>query len=315
MNEAGKAVLKTIVYYDCLDYPLTKEELEVFSFRDDKEDNSDLIEGSDGLYFLKGRRNLIETRKERNKLAKKKWKKALKAARLFRFVPYIRLVFGSGSLALGNTDKDSDLDVLIVVKSGRIWTTRFLTVVLLGLLGLKRKRGQKIAPDKICLNHFITDRSLYIPRKSIYTAQLYAHLVPILTDDENLIYKFCEANSWVGDYVKAGLEEVESKRPELRNAGIAESVKKIGEKILDARFGDWIENVLRKYQFRRINNFYLTHKPGGRIKADNESLEFHPGSPELKIIEKYNKKMVELGFPGLANEPDSGLTREISSAK
>ncbi len=81
---------------------------------------------------------------------------------------------------------------------------------------------------------------------------------------------------------------------------------------MDTKLGDWVERILRKYQLRRINNFHLTHKPGGtlsapnshakrggRVKADDESLEFHPDSPELKIIEEYNKKIMEFGFKDL----------------
>ena len=74
------------------------------------------------------------------------------------------------------------------------------------------------------------------------------------------------------------------------------------EKILNMKLGDWAENILRKYQLRRIKNYPLTYKPGGRVKADDESLEFHPNSPELRIIEKYNKKMIELGFGGLTEK-------------
>ena len=304
-----KSVLKTTVYYDCLDYPLTQEELEVFSFEDgDEQEIGYLIEEAQGFYFLKGRKNLIGVRKEKNKIAKKKWQKALKAIRWLRLVPYIKLVFASGSLALSNTDKESDLDVLLVAKHGRIWLTRFLTVLLLGFLGMRRKRHQRVAPDKICLNHFITDESLYIPRKSIYTAQLYAHLVPILVDDKKLIDEFCEANKWVGEYVAGWPECVltNSKR-RIANNRFLKLIRKIGEKILDTKFGDWVESTLKKYQLRRINSYHLTYKPGGRVKADDESLEFHPDSPELKIIENYNKKMIEFGFPELGKEVDSGL--------
>lgn len=306
-----KGIFKTIVYYDCLDYPLTQEEFKLFSFADKGEAGSNLVEYSGGFYFLKGRKELVSIRKERNEIAEKKWQKTLKAVKWLRLVPYLRLIFGSGSLALRNTDKESDLDVLIVVKRGRIWTARFLTVVLLSLLSVRRTRYEKVAPDKICLNHFITDKSLYIPRKSIYTAQLYARLIPIM-GDEKLISEFCEANRWVGEYVpKFKIQNSNFKsNSKIKTQNF---IKNLGEKILDTKLGDWLELILRKYQLRRINSYHLTHKPGGRVKADDESLEFHPDSPELKIIEKYNRTMIKLGFPELANEQDSGLLTELKS--
>jgi predicted nucleotidyltransferase len=297
-------VLKTIVYYDCLDYPLAKEELDIFCFKDgDSGEISDLIEESQGFYFLKGRKDLIKVRKEKNEIAKEKWKKAIKAVKWLRLIPYIRFIFGSGSLALGNTDKESDLDVLIVAKPGRIWTARFLAVVMLGILGMRRKRGQRIAPDKVCLNHFITDNSLYIPRRSIYTAQLYARLRPIMGEDK-LVSEFCEANSWIKEYIpKFSIFNFQfSMKFKFPISKFSDLIKKTGEVILNTKLGDWFEKVLKKYQLWRINNYHLTHKPGGRIKADNESLEFHPDSPEFRIIEKYNEKMIELGFEDLTEK-------------
>ena len=300
MKTEENGILKTVVYYNCLDYPLTKEELNIFSFRDKGGQGADLVEESDGLYFLNGRKSLVKIRTERNKIAKKKWDKTLKAIKWLRIIPYIKLVFASGSLALSNTDEESDLDVLIVVKHGRIWTARILTVLLLSLLGVRRTRYERIAPDKICLNHFITDKSLYIPRKSIYTAQLYARLVPIFIEDKKLVDDFIKANSWIGEWVR-GWPTIKFKITD-QNLKVLRTIKKIGEKILDTKFGDWLERTLKKYQLRRINSYYLTHRPGGRVKADDESLEFHPDSPELIIIERYNRKMIELGFKDLTEE-------------
>ncbi|MBI4117362.1 MAG: hypothetical protein HY451_01635 [Parcubacteria group bacterium] len=321
-------VLKTIIYYDCLNYPLDFEEMEMFLFQDLKKDfdsfpralnsliEKGLIQERDGFYFLKGREELPSIRKERNEIAEKKWRKTLRAVKWLQMIPYIMLVFGSGSLALRNTDKESDLDVLIVTKHGRIWTARFLTIILLSLLGVRRTRYEKIAPDKICLNHFITDESLHIPRKSIYTAQLYARLVPVYAENKKLIDDFCEANKWIGEYVIGWPECLKTRNSKLEILNKLKTqnskLKTFGEKILDTKLGDWVERILRKYQLRRINNFHLTHKPGGtlsapnshakrggRVKADDESLEFHPDSPELKIIEEYNKKIMEFGFKDL----------------
>ncbi|OHB22815.1 MAG: hypothetical protein A3I22_00510 [Parcubacteria group bacterium RIFCSPLOWO2_02_FULL_40_12] len=300
MSITGKSILKTIVYYDCLDYPLTKEELEFFSFKNENGPaKDDLIESAGGFYFLKGRGKLLKIRKERNELAKNKWKKALRAVRLLRFIPYIRLVFGSGSLVLGNTNKESDLDFLIIAKHGRIWTARSLAVFLLNFLGLLRRRGQITAPDRVCLNHFITDKSLHIPRKSIYTAQLYARLAPV-TRDEKLIDEFIKANSWISNYIPGWPECVKNQKANVINYN--SNIRSFLEKILDTKFGDWVEAVFRKYNLHRIKNYHLTYKSGGRVKADDDSLEFHPDSPELIILEKYNQKMIGLGFEDLTED-------------
>lgn len=322
INEIEGSVLKTIVYYDCLNHPLKKNELKSFLFFKKTEDKNlsldfytskllgnNLIDFKDNFYFLKGRDGLVKERKIRNKIWKIKVQKAIRIIKWLRLIPYIRLVFFSGSLALGNTTKNSDLDVLIVVKFGRIWLTRFLVAGLMTLLGVRRKKSDLIAPDKICLNHFITDHSLHIPHKSIYTSQLYARLIPVLIEDENLLNEFIEENSWINDYIYGWPSSSGLKIWHFRvNKNKFISYMKLAfEKILNTKLGDFLERILKYYQLKRIEKSVLIYKKRGRIKTDDYSLEFHPDSPEGKIIERYNKKMIEIGFPEMANEKDSGL--------
>src|SRR3989344_9230759 len=88
----------------------------------------------------------------------KKWKKLLKKIWLFKFIPGVDFVLVAGSLATGNVNKDSDFDVIVGAKQGRIFTARFLSVLFFGLFGWRRRKlsHKESARDKICLNHFIT---------------------------------------------------------------------------------------------------------------------------------------------------------------
>lgn len=332
LNTLSKAILKTIVYYDCLNYPLTLKDLKLFLFLNsnfilnDKElmsalnelENMSLIFCKDGFYFLEKRtgEDLVELRKKTNNIAKDKMKKTIKIVKKLTIIPFVHLIFVSGSLALGNIKEDGDLDLLVVGKFGRIWTVRFLIVVLTSLLGVRRKKNSKDVSDKICLNHFITDKSLYIPFKSIYTSQLYINLKPLYVRDVNLLEKFFRENSWVGEYVWGWGEKIKIKNlnfnlglGEKADKGIVYIIRSAAEKILGGLIGDWIEALLRFLQKRRIERDPLTYKPGGRIVANDYYLEFHPNSQEKFILEKYNKIMKELGFEELADEKDSGLKK------
>jgi len=328
LTALGKALIKTLVYYDCLDYPLRFDELKLFLFFDsnlifnedklilelDKLKKTNLISYKDGFYFLRIREddNLVELRKQSHKIVKNKIRKTIKIAERLVIIPFIRLIFISGSLALENIKKDGDLDLLVIAKFGRIWTVRFLMVLLTSLLGVRRKKNSKNVSNKICLNHFITDRSLFIPLKSIYTAQLYAHLKPLLISDIKLLDKFIEDNYWIGKYiygwdkVKFRIKKSEIK---IRQGKISYFIREILEKILNGKIGDWLERVLMIFQENRIRKNPLTYKSGGRVVVNNYCLEFHPDSPEKKIIDKYNQTMRELGFEDMADEKDSGLLK------
>jgi len=88
------------------------------------------IGSKNGFYFLPGRDALYELRIEREKIAAQKWKKFLRIAKWFQAVPYLRAVLASGSLAISNTGHNSDFDVLVITKSGRLYTCRiFLSFV------------------------------------------------------------------------------------------------------------------------------------------------------------------------------------------
>ena len=324
-------ILATLAYYDVFDFPLKEEEIFKFLFNfeylsvsgerqapDPGELKTELetlrnngtIGFYDGFYFLFEKNYLVPLRIKREKLAKEKWRKTIRAVKWLRFVPYLKGVFASGSLAMSNTDELSDLDVLVVIRRGRIWLARLLASGLLSLLGVRRKYNQEIAPDKICPNHYITDGSLHIPFKSIYNAQTYINLKPIFISEPELIGEFFEANSWLGEYVlnfEAKKSAAEKINMAMNHNFLTKTKSKISELILNTKLGDWLENRARRWQIDRIERHKKQDPPGGRVVYDDNCLEFHPGSVEKEIIEKYNQRLKKLGLGELAVEKDSGL--------
>lgn len=333
MSLLEKSILATIVYYDTLDYPLTGFEiykylinpLRFISLTPDRkieeahfnvlslsnilkalksQNLRQCIEEKNGFYFLSGRGDIIRTHIERKKIAARKWKKAKRIISLMQVIPYIRMVAISGSLALNNTKKESDIDILIVTANKRIWISRFLTALFIQLIG-KKRRG-KSTKDKICLNHYITDASLEIKFTSLYNAQTYAHLVPILELEKGIYARFQEANKWIRDYLvfypEPEAKNLKTFEPNFLSRGLA----RFEEMVLNGRLGNILEKKLEKWQKKHIKKDPLTYKKGGRVTVDDTQLEFHPDSPEKGIIDKYNATMKKLGFSE-ARERDSGL--------
>lgn len=342
MNLLQKSILSTLAYYDALDYPLTSFEvfkylvnpLHIASFYWVVEPTSEhfkaveldrfstitlcnirkvlesnelkkFISEKNGFYFLRNREEIIRTRIDRQKIADQKWKKARKIIRRLQIIPYLRMVAVSGSLALNNTKKESDFDLLIVVKNKRIWLARFLITSFIQLMG--RRRHKNITEDRICLNHYITDKSLEIKFKSLYNAQTYAHIVPVLEIEEWIYNKFQKANKWVKDYLVFWPDMEIKNFKTLRISSLLKAVAKIGEVCLDNKLGDFSEWFLKKIQQYSIKKDPLTYKKGGRITIDDSQLEFHPDSPERRILDKYRQSMIYLSLEELAKEKDSGL--------
>lgn len=327
MTLLQKSILSTIAYYDTLDYPLTS--LEVFKYLCRTSDHAyrqadvpyraslsetrkaleskelkKFIKEKNGFYFLKDREKLIRIRIDRQKIADQKWKKAKKIIRWLQIIPYLRMIAISGSLALNNTRKESDFDLLIVVRDKRIWLTRFLITLMVQLMS--KRRHKSFTKDRICLNHYITDKYLEIKFMSLYNAQTYAHMIPVLEIQKGIYKKFQKNNSWAKNYLASWPELNIRHNKSIKANFLLRGIAKIGETCLDGKVGNLLEKFVKKIQEPLIQKNPLTHKKGGRVTVDDTQLEFHPNSPERKILDKYNKSMLQLGLKEL-QQKDSGL--------
>lgn len=327
MEALKNSILATIAYYDSLDIALTP--LEVFQFLInpnrwgesfeyqpglgdvmrvcDELVSAGRLESSGGYFMFPGRRGLYERRIEREKIAAQKWKKLLRLARWFQAVPFLRGMFVSGSLALEGAGEKSDFDVLAITKAGRLYTCRLILSGLASLLGARRTWRDKIAPDKFCFNHYVTDVSVGIAHQSLFNAQTYANLKPILCSD-NLPEKFYKENSWLKEYLAVEPSAPATILRDVPKSKALSLIAKASELILSSRLGDFIERAARKYQQGRIAKNPVTYESGGRIVWNNRELEFHPHSAEKNVLEKYNRTVANFGTLWRYEEKDSGLT-------
>ena len=252
--------------------------------------------------------DIVQQRLNRKKLADWKWKKARKIFRIMQVTPFLKMVLVSGSLAMGNSKNESDIDLIITAKKGRIWTVRTFVTLLTSVLGVRRHSN--VTKNKICLNHYITDKSLKIPFESLYNAQSYVHLVNVYNseEDKKMFQKFQEENKWIKKYARNyKLSELGGFRSIGRNK-IFGLVSGFFEIILSGKLGDYLERKLSKIQSGRIKKDPLYKKSGGRITIDDNQLEFHPASHEADVIPEFNRRMEKLGLFEFGEQNDSGLT-------
>jgi len=213
----------------------------------------------------------LEERK-RDVLRDIKWRKFLRAAKWFKYIPFVELVFGTGSMAVGNIKPDSDFDVLVRARRGRIFTARFFCKVWFGILGLSRKPGNSRAEqkDKVCLSHFFTEE-VSDPGwpYDLERAVLHLYLVPLFGPKVEMKKFF------------AGLQKVEKKREygeDLRHLSEEGNwLKKQAEKILSRRTGNFLERVLRFLQVKKIerNMKGVEVASTGIVRYTDKEIKFH----------------------------------------
>lgn len=302
LSNLAKNILTTIVYYDVLDYPLTVFEMEKYLIRAEMqnpgveekfdlaqimrvlggEELKKLVEEYQGFYFLPNRQELVAQRLERNKISEKKIKIALRVVRWLRFVPFARMIAITGRLAMKNAEERSDLDLLVVIKKGQLFTGRFLVTALVHLLG-QRRHGEKIK-NRICLNHFLADGSI-AEVQSLFSANEYSFLLPVFGSFSGFYTK----NSWIKEFKPNFSENSESAR-NVKDSLFSKTLRSLGEKILDFQF---IEKALSKWQKEKIRKNPKTSQKGSVIICKETELAFWPNfeNQETKIFEKFSQKL------------------------
>lgn len=205
-----KAILRTLAYADVFDYPLTSEELyrfliadEGLSFSSFKQAfsriiaNEKRIDTNEKYFFLRNRKKIVPIRKKREKESQKKLAIAKRVARWLRLIPMIKMVVVTGALAMKNSQKEDDIDLLIVTTKDRLWLTRLLTILLIEIVAQRRRPGDKEFADKICLNMFLDENHLAVPEKEqdLFSAHEVCQM-KVLWEKGGIYKKFLKENQW-----------------------------------------------------------------------------------------------------------------------
>jgi hypothetical protein len=238
----------------------------------------------------------IIAERQQQVLYDKKWHLFMRQVWIFRHLPFVRFVIGSGSMAIGNVDEESDFDVLIGVAPGRIFTARFCAVLFTALAGKRRgkEHGHSDAANKICLNHFVTPAAykLRLPAQS-YWRMMYERMVPVYGEARELQAFFDANTSWLGTQRIASKDlRYHDYNPSLLNRALTV--------LLSGSLGNWVEEQLRQYQVRRIerglplrattpHTISVAGEKTERIELaplityTDEELEFHPAPAVVEI--------------------------------
>ncbi len=281
------AILKTLVYSDIFDYPLTAREVAKYLISDTEVTintvqknlkifaDSKLIYTNGGFYFLKGREKIVELRKKREKWSREKWRIAKETAERLKIIPMIKMIGITGALSMENCKEEDDIDLLIITDADCLWLTRLLIILFSPLLGIKRRKPkEEIVRNKICFNLFLEENHLKIEPENLFLAHEVCQVRPLV--DKDFTYQnFLEENKWVKKYLPNATKITNHKPP-------ATNHKKCLLSFLDT--------LAFKLQ-------YLYMKPKMTIERVNlHQAFFHPKNLQLNIEEKFNLKLFFLGL-------------------
>lgn len=282
-NNITGNIFKTLIYADIFDYPLTKEEVWRF-FICGKPVSKKQIEkmlvsfdSKHGYFYLKKRDHIVGMRKIREKESQKKLQIAKRIASILRIIPSVCLIGVSGNLSMNNAGEKDDIDIFVISKSGTLWSTRLLLILLLKIMGKHRGKLDRHVENKICINMFVDERDIAIPldRRNLYTAHEVIQMKPIFVKGD--VYKrFIVANSWVRKFLPNSIDQI---MPSSR----AQAEGNYELKINGGYKKSIIEFLAKKVQFWYMKKYITSEVVSDTILA------FHPGDYTNIILKKYHE--------------------------
>ena len=304
MKDLKKAIFKTLSYADIFNYPLKKDEIYRFliadkkvshqlfnkAFREIKEERK-WVGARGGFYFLKGCEKVFSLREAREGWSRKKLKIAKRVANFLKTIPTVKMIAVTGALAMGNSKKEDDIDLLVVTENGRIWATRFLVTILVEAFAKRRRPKDRNVADKICLNMFLDEEHLEVPKneRDLFTAHEVVQLKP-LWDRDTTYQKFLAANQWVKKFLPNAIIQIKNKKLKIK---ITYQNLKIFDKfcILACHFAfcilnfAFVEELLKRFQL-----YYMKKRRTTEVISDGV-IRFHPRDARVWVLKEYQKRV------------------------
>ena len=310
------SILKTLTYFDIFNTPLTKEELFRWSWEEKTSDylsflknlnslvEKKIIQNNDGYYFLPGQENNIYLRQKTVPIIEEKMQIAIKAIKKIRWIPFVEAVFVCNTVAGTGVKKESDIDVFIIIKKGRLWIARLLTTLTLGFFRLRRNK--KNITNKICLSFYTTDDALDFSKIKVEGIDIYFtywldNLLPVY-DPKNFQAKIKQANSWLKNYLPNAKTPYEIlDRWKVKNAGPSKYIKLFFEKSWGGKYGDLVEAQAKGIQKTKMKlNFNSAQDKGGtNVIISDSMLKFHENDRRSFYKEKWEQKYRKIALDSI----------------
>ncbi len=295
------AIVATVAFFDCVDYPLTATEIHRWLWRCPAR-LADVLDAlpalvaagklqqTNALYTLPGRGEIVWTRHERYRIAERKFARALAAVQLLRHIPSVQLVAVCNTAAYANARRGSDVDLFIITAPGRIWWTRLLTVLMLQVTGLRRHAAH--VADRCCLSFYLAaDRPdlagvALTPHDPCLAYWVATHL-PVF-DRGGAFAAFWAANTWVHTLLPnatprqpSAARTVGSREYRVGDCPLTPSPSPSRERVAEGRergrlaVGPWLEHLAQRVQQPRLERWIARWPDRSGVAIGAQILKLH----------------------------------------
>jgi hypothetical protein len=292
-NVLESALLRTLLYSDLFDYPLTPAEVAHYligvpSTADEVRAclahthylNGRIIE-INGYLALRGREAVIARRLGRAASSDRLWARARRFVRVLRLLPFVRMIAITGSLSMKNSAAGDDIDVLIVTAPDRVWLTRAFAIALV--------YAGKLCGDILCPNYVISERALALDKHTLFVAHEFVQMVPVY--GLAVYHRMCAANLWIQSMLPNAVRP-EWDEPDRQPGPMGRGLKRIAERLLSGHPGDKLEAWEMRRKLRRFQN--QLGKLDGDAILDRDHVKGHFDDYGEPVMRLYAERVAHL---------------------
>lgn len=286
---ADVAIFSAEAYADIFEYPLTEEELRTWlPFVNNFKRPLPAVYPE----LVEGQGEALKTRVKRAAWSKEKWERAKRVVAFLRFIPTVQLAGVTGGLAMNNAKKEDDIDLFFIASCGTVWITRLLVTCAVECLGIRRKPGEKDVRNKICLNMFVADDALSLPKneRDFFAAHEVLQMVPLW--ERGAIYKkFLLANRWAKKFLPNAWEE----KSQISNPNVQQGKRFSKNPLSMLVIVIWSLRFIEPF-FRNVQLWYMRRRRSTETVTDTV-IRFHPADARLWIKKAFAKRLAKRNVP------------------
>lgn len=282
-------ILATVAYADIFSYPLTRDEISLWGIggvpphfllpRNLKEKRGHVI--------LRGREKSISLRVTRRRMANPKWKSIARIVRVLSLIPTVEFVGVTGGLAMDNADTHDDIDLFFITHKGTLWATRCIVTLVTESMRVRRHPHDTAVSDKVCLNMFMAEDALTLPRQEqdLFAAHEVLQMKPVW-DRGGVHVKMLEANRWASYFL-----------PNAWKAYI-EDGRRNARQYADHSLRRMLCALIRigEFAFRRMQLLYMKNRRTTEVIRSG-MIRFHPSDARVWIRKNLENRLSRLDIP------------------
>jgi hypothetical protein len=282
-----QAFLRSVLYAAVFDYPLTADQLhealigvrarpdDIARWYEQSYTLQQVIDVSDGYFFPRGRRDLLDLRHAREVISRSVLKELRQPLALVLRMPFVRMVALSGSLAHLNASGEADLDLFVITRPNRVWSVTATLLLLARLFGWRRQ---------LCLNYVISETQLAVEPADLFSANQIVHLRPLA--GETVYRRFIAANPFVQAFYP-------NFTPRAVDRGRADGARRMLERVLDGSIAPLYERLCRFAYRWHLRRRAASWQSRDQVRLEPQCLKLHTSSHRQSVIERYEISVAE----------------------